>query len=367
VNCGDFTLFVGITEGFDSMGNNFYNFANNAAQNIWGIFTPYIVDPNTKSTSFLDENYCPAVPNKYHCAFIPPTNCTMPEGLDKCGKTHSKCPGPHFLNATFNSHAITDAVSWDYAANMKSKHKDPEGPQIEGTKYFGLFSKNGLKSASHNHGARNFLMGYAFLFRLNYDFRSRIAHEIHKWKASLNPPFPSDGDCVAAHIRRSDRHLKGVNMREWCEVHKIYPNGSCWDDDAKTVDNHGNCVHYYDMGCHTAFPYGAMTVSHFLNVSRDVFKKKNVFIMTDDGHAVEEELKHVHDVFNVFRFPAPRGHRKTSTANGVNYLAGLVLASECSAFIGHSGSAVTNFFMNILCVHHMDQWGRCPPFFDFSE
>ena len=51
----------------------------------------------------------------------------------------------------------------------------------------------------------------------------------------------------------------------------------------------------------------------------------------------------------------------------ISYMAAIELSRECKALVGHSGSAVTAFFQNILCVRHADEFVKCPPIYDFEK
>ena len=78
INCNDKMLRVE-AGGFDSFGNYFGNYEN--AKNTYplAITVPYITGPDI---SFLDDNACPHIKNKFLCAFLPITNCTLPGNLN---------------------------------------------------------------------------------------------------------------------------------------------------------------------------------------------------------------------------------------------------------------------------------------------
>ena len=54
------------------------------------------------------------------------------------------------------------------------------------------------------------------------------------------------------------------------------------------------------------------------------------------------------------------------TESGTYMFASMELATQCSAFIGHFGSAFTQLYYNFLCVHHGGRHSLCPPFYDFN-
>lgn len=53
------------------------------------------------------------------------------------------------------------------------------------------------------------------LFRLNYDYRARVAEYVHTFR-SKNKLKTTDR-CIAFHIRRGDRVIAGKNMLDHCQ------------------------------------------------------------------------------------------------------------------------------------------------------
>ena len=214
------------------------------------------------------------------------------------------------------------------------------------------------------------IFSYGFLYRQNHHFRSLIAHYIHEWKAKLPVPFPEDHDCVAVIIRRGDRIAPGAHsMYEWCEKHKVYPNGTCYNDATGIVDHGQNCEnHFVSYGCQSATPYGEMSLAKVLNASRVVSQSNNVLVICEDTKWLKEEIAITPTNLVLFPFTPPShvNYRK-STLGGVSYMAAIETASTCSALVGHRGSAVTMFFYNIMCIRHAGLIGACPPLYDFSE
>jgi len=213
------------------------------------------------------------------------------------------------------------------------------------------------------------LFSYGLLYRQNYHFRSMIAKYIKEWKSQQPTPFPENGDCTAAIIRRGDRIVASQNMFEWCEKHKIHPNGSCLNDENGKIESHANCVHFYDYGCSSRIPFGEMTLEMVLHAASIVSQSKNIFIQSDDPAWLHQQVKNTTtNHLNLFLSTPPthKNHRR-STIGGVNYMANIKIASSCSALAGHRGSAVTMFFYNIMCMRHAGHIGVCPPLYDFSQ
>jgi hypothetical protein len=360
VDCSKTPMMVEKTGGFDSFGNNFYNYHGMHARNYWAIFTPSIIDEHTTDTSFLSKDYCPHIKNKFECAFLPATNCSFPKGIETQRL---------FRTADPDGVSMTDQESVQLGQQMDAEHNGQRAhvPRGHRTTYWN-YPDPKINQHVFDNEAEMFI--YGMLFRLNHDFRSQMAHEIHKFKSTLASPFPS-GDCVAVHIRRHrDRapyHLRGEAIREWCKVHKEREDGSCYDDDTKTYVKKGDCIHSYDYGCHTANPYGALTLEHYLNATDIISKSNNVYLRTDDDKYLQEEIKRYHGNKKIFYFPAAHDHRVGSTQSGVSYMSAIQLARECNAFVGHTGSAVTNLFMSNLCIRHYGVTGDCPVMFDFGR
>ena len=243
-------------------------------------------------------------------------------------------------------------------------------PTIKGNITSGAFTgRLHSEITSSNNEAYHLLFAYGFLYRQNYRFRSLIAKYIHEWKSQQPQPFPENGDCTAVIIRRGgDRHVGTQNMFEWCEQHKIYPNGSCLNDQNGKMEKHANCVHFYDYGCNTGMPYGEMTLEKVLQAARIISHSRNVFVRCDDPTWLKEQVdKTPTSNLNLFLSTPPThtNHRK-STIGGVSYMAAIQIASTCSALVGHQGSAVTTFFYRIMCVRHGIHLGDCPRLYDFK-
>jgi hypothetical protein len=218
-----------------------------------------------------------------------------------------------------------------------SRAQAPKGHRITIWNY----SKPTTHRHTYDNEAEMFI--YGMLFRLNSDFRSQMASEIEKFKGSLSSPFPT-GDCVAVHIRRhKDRapyHLRGEAIREWCRVHMRREDGSCYDDETKSYVKKGDCIHSYDYGCHTANPYGALTLEHYLNATSLISSSKNIYLRTDDDKYLQEELKKYQGDKRIFYFPAAHDHRVGSTSDSPPRNSRPLFSCEDSSFPSSHGSGL---------------------------
>lgn len=239
-----------------------------------------------------------------------------------------------------------------------------------------VFDKNAkIESRSFFYDSRKMLINYGFFFRMNFSFRAAVSEYLHGFFMSQKKRFPTDGDCIAIHIRRGDRIprgdqvVPGENARDWCRKHTRFDNGTCLNQDTNEIINDEMyCWHFDDYGCHGPNPYGGLVAKDFLDASRIINNvSKNIFIVTDASDTIQGELQNVTDERNIFILPTPHFHRVKSTANGIAYLAAIELVSMCTAFVGHSDSAVTMFMMRVMCARHAGMYGKgCPPFYDFN-
>lgn len=345
---------------FREWGNAMHNFESSADYSDNGhIFTPYIADSLCVETHYLDANFCPNVNNKYTVAFLPTTNCPLPRILSSCNSSLCLPNGHYFSNASSDGVLVNDfrKVISEYQLNAGLSQETPKELKMFYTAYCGdIFMKQLHTTSSRFYIARHIMFGYGgLLFRQNYHFRSLVSQTVHTFMTNVS--FPKHGNCVAVHIRRSDRATKGpmgtLKVKEWCNAHK-------------------NDINAADLGCDLDIPFGALTLEHYLNASAIVSRgTRNVFIMTDDGDWLKREVTDLtsegkSSPWSIYVLPAPPNHRAVLLENGVNFLASLEIARQCSGLVGHSRSAVTNALHKLMCFKHSKILGRCPPLYDFG-
>ena len=354
-DCETRRLRVTFLQGFSSFGNNFFNFNNDAAYCRASVYVPYIHDPNTLATNFLDPGSCPSVHNKFECAFLPTTNCSIP----RISSQHN-----FYSQATPSAKQITKE---EFDQPIVKRDRDHEHA-LEHVKNFesvvsgGLAESSGPWSKTHIRPAYQQLFTYAFLFRLNYDFRRLVAQETKRFEVN-STTFPTKGKCVTVNMRKDpDRAPIGVNVSEFCKNASlgIRPPGN---DGARMFSA------FHNYGCHTSNPYGMITLDDFVKGAGIVSNSTFIYGTTDNARWLDHALRKYSKPpgYTIVPYAAPPNHRKSATVSGVQYIASLFLARKCSAFVGNSGSAVSALYMNLLCVEHGNVFGRCPPFFDFSH
>lgn len=361
-DCAEVPLHAFIS-GFDSYGNSFFNYVHHKTSHFTAVVIPYL---RSDSISFLDKDSCPHIKNRFECAFLPPTNCSIPNVLltGKENSSYFEYAGKHANNLQLSKFSEIVGKSMSGMSRIEMN--------ITQNITSGLF-KGKLQEWTSNdrpvHGhSFGLFFAYAMLYRLNHHYRSLVAQYVHEWRAKLLKPFPDDGDCVAVIIRRGDRLVENQNMFEWCEKYKIYPNGSCYNDQTGKVEDHANCVRFYDYGCNSGMPFGEMSLAHVLNASRIVSNSKNVLICSEDSKWLAEQIKITPTDLNLFlTTPVSSSSMRSSSAGGVQYMSAIKLASTCPALVGHTNSAVTMFFYNIMCVRSAGRIGVCPRLYTFSE
>ena len=100
-DCSKSMLITQLNNGFDSFGNFFFNYNMLNRINYWAVFIPYVIGNNV---AFLDDGYCPDIQNRFECAFLPVTNCPMPDLFTRCkgqaGSCYPNSNSPFFTNAS---------------------------------------------------------------------------------------------------------------------------------------------------------------------------------------------------------------------------------------------------------------------------
>jgi hypothetical protein len=351
-NCAHRRLKVTLVNGFSSFGNNFFNFNNEAAQSHYAVYVPYINDPMTLHTNFLDPNHCPDTHNKFECAFLPPTNCSLPRLVSH----HA-----FYSNATTTAREISKQ-SFEHFKHTVG-HVDRSDVPMQVSVFGGLVEENGPTEQIIQRHVYQTLFTYGFLFRLNYEFRGRVAREMKRFESTIPSgiSFPKDGNCVTINIRKDpDRAPVGTNVTDYCRkcamgIMHCQPNV------------------FYNYGCQTANPYGAITLQDFIHGAKVISNSTFYYITTDNAQWLQEALGNYtsapsSSAVQIVPYSAPPNHRKGATVSGVQYLTSLLQARKCSSFVGNSGSAVTALYLNLLSVQHGHQFGGVsPPFFDFSR
>ena len=189
----------------------------------------YYLNVDSKA-AFLDDDYCPNALNKFLCAHLPITNCSLPQACyDKVA-----CHGTeeNYNTATIDAVALPDRNANFF--NIPQKDVPLFAPMSYYTYHYGTrgFNKKSLIYRKNGHPGDRLerIIAPMLLHRRNGDFRTLIAKEIKSMRDHAEPAFHANMSCVAIHIRHFDRHLPGEgNMIEWCDKFQRFSNGSCYD------------------------------------------------------------------------------------------------------------------------------------------
>lgn len=356
----------------------------------WGA-NPFVIfniwDSNTnkpdEGVAYATKTLCPTTINKRLCAFLPLTNCTMPDFLTTFSGSHDEVKkrlwsdGAYMVysSATTNgSQVIGNDRSATKPKSAYHKHlhsllSDKINPTFR-TSYF--IDGNGDEiDYSNQHGAGNppaetLLASHGMIWRPNAVYRSLVNKRIEEIRREQD--FADDIECVAMHIRRGDRTYSNINITDFCRSHHAYSPVNCTTWDGTKY----NCQDLTEKGCFYNHAFGSLTLQDYLHKSWQLHKTKNVFVVTDDDDWLAEEKKKIGVEWKVAVLPARRESRRHdspyATENGVDFVASVALARQCQAFVGHWGSAVSHLLYHAMCMQHGNGQtvGQCPKGCDLS-
>ena len=177
------------------------------------------------SASFITESDCPTTVNKWECAFLPLTNCSLPTLITNCTGVDcvlNSVPDTQHVSIVFDSaSAMGNAVAAG-SSEFKQTVARSQIPPLHNARF--IFEQNAagefpnaqirfIKSYNPELAPFHWEMGfdlnfytYNLFLRPSFFYRSKIEEVIHKLRKSHN--FPITERCVAAHIRRGDRTEK---------------------------------------------------------------------------------------------------------------------------------------------------------------
>lgn len=344
------------------------------------VFSTYDTNSNRpdESVMYAAPALCPQHLNKWLCAFLAPTTCTLPDQVTKCVDTNCWPSGfPFFSNATAAGIRYTD----DEARRIPAL----SGSIGASTEYHlqlkAQFARHGELAHQTLYDAKDKLRtdrfpptvavveSFGFLLRLNAVYRSLVMQRIQQvWDDARQrglPPLMGGIPCTGIHIRRGDRMYDGVDMNTFCKNYTH--NGQGW---ANCTNIHTgelySCLDLQDKGCFGVRPFGGITLQDYLDRAWRLHKTRHVFIMTDaDDWLLQEREKIDQNVWKLYSI-ASHGHHDrehmhvNATAHGVAYFASIRIMQQCQAFVGHWGSAVSHMVFEAMCFSHHLSVGVCP-------
>jgi hypothetical protein len=201
--------------GWGSVSGMYHSAQLDLKQGITAIYVSHKNDP-LDNTGFITGSDCPHTLNKWECAFLAPTNCSIPAIVTNCSVhecVQQVVPSTFYFSVVFDSGTLN---ATHYSANSKefkqllatNKHFIPmirnetfsqalTEPDVKFSKPY----SNKVKWVSKNNHANSFIR---FMLRHSYFYRSTIHQVLHRFYQS-NRFTPKADRCVAAHIRRGDR------------------------------------------------------------------------------------------------------------------------------------------------------------------
>ena len=378
----------------------------------WSVFLPYESNTNTvaERVMYASPDLCPNTVNKWTCAFLPTTNCTVPDQVTTC--SGSACNWDGDLLYTSASREGKQLSDEDKSALADEKDKQaahtPYHKAIDA--WYGPLRQAGFQAepfltskdqVTDSHRPDKFLVTKVFgqIWRPNAVYRTLISRRIEAmWREMFErhglPPLVVAGPgvgvgvgaaggatfengqeqpkCTAIHVRRGDRsiNMEGKAMRDWCQQWLPFTN---WDNcTSHSTGQRMACQTLSDYGCFSNNPFGALTLNDYLNASWGLLKTRNVFVLTDAAAWLDKERTTVDKAWSIYSIASNGGKDRSNdtpraTMNGVEYHASMRMAQNCQAFVGHWGSGVSHMIYNAMCWRQGNTvLAHCPPAKDMS-
>lgn len=328
----------------------------------------YVTSSNklNEGTGFTSPGDCPTLVNKWICAFLATTNCSVPLSITNCSTHNCVTDGPrHFINSEVFH--LDNRSSLQYQ-QFESTAKHPLNEVQE------RFSKSlhlpEFRYAMHYNKSLKPVVGTTvgssvglfnkLVIRPNAWYRSLIYEMIDVFQAKNNVDFSDPNHrCVAVHIRRTDRISE--NITRHCKHNKMDHDRGCSD--------------------HNSVPLSLITLEGVLNIAELVAdpEVRNLFVMTDDEYWFDQQsaiVRSTHPEWKIFNLPFPGEHNPASRGHmthregrigGILLLAQTYLASQCEGFIAHYGSGIAWMLLKAFCLQHRGMEGVCPSSYDLRS
>jgi hypothetical protein len=374
---------------------------------------------NWTDNSWIDRNSCPNTVNKWECAFLPMTNCTIPKAISNATTQESVSIETRDLlwavmadKAAYDGNLLIDAGGIDVmkltdGMGIPSSHQRNIANMFKSHDFYYIMPYDKRYFNKYNpyvaFDSALSVFTYLFMTRPNGYYRSKIKQLLHEMKSryeETRTKFHTNTPCVAVHIRRGDRVGFRINMTEWCynATHDNNPENTgklgCLDIKNRNILSHcPDEISIRDYACNYGTPFGSVTLEAVIDKVRLLVNPiiYNLLVFTDDPIWLDDEanmLKVKNPQWNIFSLKSPvlpsdidkstiydsletyeraieyfrfRGHSES----GVYFHASLRLAQQCSAFVGHTASGVSSLFFSSMCLHHAGRYGFCPPMYDF--
>jgi hypothetical protein len=163
------------------------------------------------NTAFMTGSDCPKTVNKFECAFIPMTNCTIPTSLTSCKEKNCvrniKETRLFYTNAsTSGERILLNTEIYKKAYRNRGKYNNLRQQNLLSNikpykvPYVAPYDPNVTYDSSFGVASNKIIYDSLFILRRNAFYRSKIAEVITNFR-KLNS-FPVTERCVAAQVMR---------------------------------------------------------------------------------------------------------------------------------------------------------------------
>jgi hypothetical protein len=381
-HCRELPVIVPYFTGGTGWGSLFMQYSAMMDGRGWGIFAPFVSKTGSASdvTYLGPEEWCPHTVNKWLCEFMSPTSCTMPAGvldgsqLPPVGALGLYVGDQGWVNGNPSAHAVGKEPFHSYQKHIKDQWPFETLERRIGGEV-GPLSPNWIWDRNNDSrlvgAARNSMTLYGLLWRFNAATRARM----EALKAEVRDPALTTS-CTAIHIRRGDRVIAGLDAEghvEYCRTHVAKQRPGAAEGEMMCVDltdkdeKEVSCTSLLDLGCFRGDRrgiFGGLELADYLGRAKELSDARRVFIMTDDPVWLKEEVQKLgpktENPWHVTSFA--RSNDRYNAVSGLHYFTSVELARECTAFVGHFGSAVSMQLRDAMCVHHGARGGLLPTF-----
>lgn len=345
--------------GYAAMMGLYTNWHYWAPYSVFGMHVSTENNPREEMT-FISAADCVRV-NRWTCAFLPTTNCTIPDIITKCNTSEcvDRLPAEHYSIANASGQMdLRPAHEWE-----TGPHNDLQRAlhSFQSTKEFPYLTHDNRTGgpSMHEHEGNPFsaLFVHMLILRPNLFYRERIARVMSEFAEMYNFQFGSDR-CIAAHIRRGDRSVpyKVEDKEALCK--KLGEEG-------------------IDLGCEQAVMFSQVTLAAVLRRAQMIagpLPIRHLIVATDDYAFVEKELRRLTasqlDGWRVLPITPPESFLKTNdysyfrsnmgTMGGVHFISSIKILQQCEGLVAHEDSSVAELFEQAMCVRHYKYMGVCP-------
>lgn len=352
----------------------------------YAVTAVYVSDSNfiNESTAFIGAHDGCMEKNRWLCAFLPSTNCSLPRRVTNC--SHNNCVAKieethYFASVYYNGsflprnntlfamvahavkHPLNDQQHY-WSRHENDGHFLAKLPSNTLSKPHPNAPKVMVKYEPIQIGEFDVFFQFAYLMRLNAKYRQLVNARLESFRQQNKVDFRDQEKhpCVAVQIRRGDRILKASKeeVEKFCKDH---PDGG-------------------DKGCRS-IPFEFIGLVNVTRAARTLVADnvRNLVVMTDDEAWLQEQkalLKEQDSEWDVYEMRAPwledgdfskaeekfKKQGRSGLLAGVHLLSSIALLQQCQAVVGHFDSGVPWMLYAAMCFQHGGTQGICPAMMD---